>query len=245
MLCCRSHLGHIAFDEVDLSLRSFNSGFAYIISARNKLFLWKGAGCTVDELSCARIFAMQDAPSLGLSANLEEIAEGDEPVRFLDVFPQPEKGAKKIFPTAEFWKLRPRCGERYRVRLFRVHDDQGSRDGGNDSKEVSSSFSSLNHNNTDNAISLWPPRLGRRPSWHDIASAFSRSSSPTFSSSSQTVPSMPVRLRSRDGAGAGDESEKETKGQTQTLITELAPFSQSDLLAEGVFVLDAFFEVYM
>ncbi|KAK3065516.1 hypothetical protein LTS18_006227 [Coniosporium uncinatum] len=239
MLCCRSHLGHIVFDEVDFNLRSFNSGFAYIVSARNKLFLWKGAGCTVDELSCARIFAMQDAPTLGISADLEEIVEGAEPAAFLDAFPQPEKGGKKIFPTAEFWKLRPKCGRRYRVRLFRVHDDDDG-NGGDDNKEVSDS------NNSNSTISLWPPRLGRRPSWQDISSGalalISASSSPSTSPTRFSFEQMstPVRMpsRGRDGPGK-EEKEKRTK------VTETAPFSQQDLEAEGVFVLDAFFEIYI
>ena len=54
MLCGRRHMGHIAFDEVDLSLKSLCSGFPYVISSNSgTVFLWKGIGCSAEEHSGA------------------------------------------------------------------------------------------------------------------------------------------------------------------------------------------------
>ncbi len=58
MLCGRRYLGQVVFDQVDFSPASLCSGFPYLITQQGKCFLWKGKGCNVDELSCARLIGM-------------------------------------------------------------------------------------------------------------------------------------------------------------------------------------------
>ncbi|KAF1985218.1 hypothetical protein K402DRAFT_112514 [Aulographum hederae CBS 113979] len=126
ILCGRRHLGHIVFDEVDMNLKSFCSGFPFLVAGNGKLYLWSGAGCTADELGCARLIAMD----IGLTPEVIEVSEGAEPAAFLDLFPAPEKGPKKIFPGADFWKRKKDVGDRYRVRLFQVSAKPSNSGGG-------------------------------------------------------------------------------------------------------------------
>lgn len=110
ILCGRRHVGQIVFDEVDFSPASFCSGFPYLISAHGgKTYLWKGKGSSVDELSCARLIGMDS----GLTGDIEEVEDGNEPASFLSTF---EHGAK-INKSAEHWRLKPNY-DRYRGRLF-------------------------------------------------------------------------------------------------------------------------------
>lgn len=117
VLCGRQHVGQIAFDEVDSSPRSLCRGFPYIISARfGKTYLWKGSGSGADELGCARLIGMD----LGLTGEIEEIDEGQEP----DIFWQSFPGGKQDTSTAEeasagYWHLKPSC-EKYTTRLYRI-----------------------------------------------------------------------------------------------------------------------------
>ena len=119
MLCGRRHVGQIAFDEVDFHPRSLCSGFPYIVSARfGKLYLWKGSGSSADELGCARLIGMD----LGLTGEIEEIDEGQEPDAFWESF----SGGKRTDGInasgngkAEHWRLKATC-EKYTTRLFSV-----------------------------------------------------------------------------------------------------------------------------
>ena len=116
MLCGRRHLGHIAFDEVDLDTASLCSGFSYIVSAKfGKLYLWKGKGSGADEVGCARLIGMD----LGLTGEIEEVEEGREPPSFFD-----SVGISK--PSQSFspqWSLRSTYAH-YACRLFRVELEQ-------------------------------------------------------------------------------------------------------------------------
>ncbi|KIW63948.1 hypothetical protein PV04_08910 [Phialophora macrospora] len=81
MLCGRRHLGHIAFDEVDLSADSLRTGLPFLISAKfGKLYLWKGRGSNPEDVGCARLIGMD----LGLTGEIEEVSEGEEPASFWD-----------------------------------------------------------------------------------------------------------------------------------------------------------------
>ncbi len=117
LLCGRQHAGQIAFDEVDFSTRSLCKGFPYIVSVRSgKLYLWKGSGSCADELGCARLIGMD----LGLTGEIEEIDEGQEPHAFWQCFP----GGKREAGVAEgvragHWHLKPSC-EKYTTRLYRI-----------------------------------------------------------------------------------------------------------------------------
>ena len=117
ILCGRQHVGQIAFDEVDFSLGALCSGFPYIVSTRSgKLYLWKGSGSSADELGCARLIGMD----LGLTGEIEEIDEGQEP----DVFWQSFLGEKRDDIVSKgkstwHWRLKPSC-EKYTTRLYRT-----------------------------------------------------------------------------------------------------------------------------
>ncbi|KAK2768372.1 hypothetical protein FQN54_000226 [Arachnomyces sp. PD_36] len=117
MLCGRSHLGQIAFDEVDLDPRNLCSKYPYIVSGRSgKVYLWKGVGSNADEIGCARLIGMD----LG---DIEEVAEGEEPKSFFEAFPD-SKDASSI-QSLEHWKLKP--NQKFCCRLFRVDHELGQR----------------------------------------------------------------------------------------------------------------------
>jgi Domain of unknown function (DUF4045) len=123
MLCGRRHLGQIAFDEVDVSRRSLCSGFPFVISAKfGKLYLWKGKGSGADEVGGARLIGM----NLGLTGEIEEISEGEEPESFSDVFPDSTTVEPRV--TSEHWHLKPRH-DKYRCRLLRVDHMLGQKGG--------------------------------------------------------------------------------------------------------------------
>ena len=178
LLCGRQHVGQIAFDEVDFSPRSLCKGFPYIMSARSgKVYLWKGSGSGVDELGCARLIGMD----LGLTGEIEEIDEGQEPVDFWQAFPGGKQDAGTLDgANAGHWHSKPSC-EKYTTRSFRI-DVEAPR------PKSSSGFM----------------QWGRRGS-------------------------APV----------------DTNTATTAQIKEIVPFAQLDLMDDGVFVLDTFFEIFV
>lgn len=121
MLCGRRHMGQISFDEVDLDAACLCSGYPYIISGKfGKPYLWQGKGSAVDELGCARLIGM----GLGLTGEIGEVTEGEEPQEFLEAFPG--AGRPATYHSADYWQLKPNQSK-YRNRLFRVDNSQGQR----------------------------------------------------------------------------------------------------------------------
>jgi len=119
MLCGRKHLGQMAFDEVDYSLRNLCSGFPFVISAPfGKLYLWKGNGSGPEETGAARLISMD----LGLTGEFEEVDEGQEPECFFEDF----AGSNESNPlmTPDYWELKPKY-DHYRTRLLRVDHQLG------------------------------------------------------------------------------------------------------------------------
>lgn len=116
ILCGRKHFGHIVFDEVDFAATALCSGFAYLISSQTgKSFLWRGKGVHADELSCARLIGMD----FGITGNIEEIEDGNEPESFIQIF-----GPNARLPnSADHWKLKPSY-DRYCGRLFLANDSK-------------------------------------------------------------------------------------------------------------------------
>ena len=227
MLCGRKHLGHITFDEVDFALGSFCSGFPFLISSdAGKLLLWKGAGCNVEELGCARLISM-DLGGGGIGEELSEIDEGHESQSFFDMFASDTTIAgteqasvvKKMPRSAEYWKLKANH-HRYHVRLFRVEQQQ----------HRSCQSPSTDNQNRFQMGSLWPLR---RPSWNSASS-----SPPGTPSSKVGTPPLPRSPGPRPTSSSSSSVPKAS-------IVEMTPFNQSDLEPENVYVLDAFFEIYM
>ncbi|KAF2793709.1 hypothetical protein K505DRAFT_243801 [Melanomma pulvis-pyrius CBS 109.77] len=207
MLCGRRHLGHIAFDEVDFSLKSLCSGFTYIIATEaGKIFLWKGRGCSAEELSGARLMGMDLTPD----GELVEINEGSEPPELFNAFPPSETavGSKGKLPpiprSADHWRYKA-TADKYRARLFKIEQQQGSY-GWGQGLQVSSFF---------------PPLL-RRPSWH----MFSAGEKPTERPQTPSTPRSPLP-------------------PATTKVIEIMPFCQRDLEPEYIYVLDAFFDIYI
>ncbi|KAJ5047727.1 hypothetical protein J3E74DRAFT_469740 [Bipolaris maydis] len=185
MLCGRRHIGHLAFDEVDFSLKSLCSAFPYLIStSAGKVYLWKGRGCSAEELSGARLM-------------------GAEPHDFLNkTFPPspvPSKGPA-IPRSADHWRYKATC-DKYRARLYKIEQTTSQQAGWGQALQVSSSF--------------FAPLL-RRPSWN----------------AAEQRPQTPL-------------TPKSPQGTIKTEIKEIMPFSQRDLEPENIYVLDAFFEMYI
>jgi hypothetical protein len=223
ILCGRRHMGHVVFDEVDFTLHSFCSGFPYLISTSNRLYLWKGIGAHQEELSSARLITMDVSPT----PDLTEIEEGKEPASFFALFPPLPKYPKNTIPrSADHWRLRPRH-ENYAVRLFRVDTVVQK----SVSLQVSSFFSSV---------------IKRRPSWSSFGASSSQPATPTALETPNTAASFaepsPTNLEQpRTPLSATPTG----SGTVTTKIVEVSPFGQADLKADGVFILDAFFEVYV
>ncbi|KAJ5288204.1 hypothetical protein N7478_003890 [Penicillium angulare] len=119
MLCGRKHLGQMAFDEVDYSLRNLCSGFPFVISAPfGKLYLWKGKGSGPEETGAARLISMD----LGLTGEFEEVDEGAEPECFFDDFAGSNETNALL--TSEYWALKPKY-DHFRTRLLRVDHELG------------------------------------------------------------------------------------------------------------------------
>ncbi|KAF2276834.1 uncharacterized protein EI97DRAFT_433067 [Westerdykella ornata] len=233
MLCGRKHLGHIAFDEVEFSLKSLCSGFAYIVPTQSgKVFIWTGRGCSAEEVSGARLIGMD----LLANGDLDEIEEGKEPQAFLDAFPPAEDaGSAKKGPaiprSADHWRYKASC-DKYRARLFKVEQYQtGSGGAGGSgwgqSLQVSSFFA---------------PLL-RRPSWQGAA-AVAPPSNPVVTASG-TLHAAKANAEQRPQTPVTPKSPMSPGGGITTKVVEIMPFVQRDLEPEGVYVLDAFFEVYI
>ncbi|KAJ8105717.1 hypothetical protein OPT61_g10012 [Boeremia exigua] len=206
MLCGRRHLGHLAFDEVDFALKSFCSAFVYLISTEDgKVFLWKGRGCSAEELSGARLMGMDLAPT----GDFTEIDEGSEPKRLINVFPPPTHKGPAIPRSADHWRYKA-TSDRYRARLYKIDQQQEASGGWGQSLQVGSFFANL-----------------RRGS-------FAQTLSPTSTGAhAEHGPQTPLTPKSPLPPGI------------TTKIVEMMPFCQRDLEPEYIYVLDAFFEMYM
>ncbi|KAF7177958.1 hypothetical protein CNMCM7691_006444 [Aspergillus felis] len=135
MLCGRKHLGQMVFDEVNFSRSNLCSGFSYVISAMfGKLYLWKGKGSTAEEIGAARLIGMD----LGLTGEFEEVAEGEEPESFFEIFSHHRETEESM--RSDYWRLKPNH-DHYRLRLFRVDHELGQRTGGFWLRRVSGSAS--------------------------------------------------------------------------------------------------------
>jgi hypothetical protein len=122
MLCGRRHLGHIAFDEVDISSTSLCTGLPFLISAKfGKLYLWKGKGSNAEDVGCARLIGMD----LGLTGEIEEVAEGEESPSFWESLSSGpiKRGASQTGKQTE--QLHSHA-----PRLYRVEHDRPKSSGG-------------------------------------------------------------------------------------------------------------------
>lgn len=122
MLCGRRHLGHIAFDEVDFTPDQLTSGLPFLISAKfGKLYLWKGASSNPEDVGCARLIGMD----LGLTGEIDEISEGEEPPSFWESFPYTSGKRKTTHERSESDRHRGQATRLYRVELDRPKSSGG------------------------------------------------------------------------------------------------------------------------
>lgn len=120
MLCGRKHLGQITFDEVDFGAENLCHGFAYLISypvtlQETRLYLWKGSACSTEEISAARLAAMD----LSETGEIVEVDGGAEFASFLKVFGSGTTKASIPKPT-EFWQQKALAPDNFATRLFRI-----------------------------------------------------------------------------------------------------------------------------
>ncbi|SMR47344.1 unnamed protein product [Zymoseptoria tritici ST99CH_3D1] len=146
ILCGRKHLGHIVFDEVDFNVASLCHGFVYLISypvtlQETRLYLWKGSGCSTEELSGARLAAMD----LSETGEIIEVDGGVEFASFLKIF-SPTTTKAHIAKPSPLWQLKAPAPDKFKTRLFRIQQPE--------------SRPSL-------LTSIW----NRRPSWNRLSPA--------------------------------------------------------------------------
>ncbi|KAK3705008.1 hypothetical protein LTR37_013525 [Vermiconidia calcicola] len=120
MLCGRKHLGQIVFDEMDFGVGSLCSGYAYLVSypitlQETKLYLWKGSACSAEEISAARLAAMD----LSETGEMIEVDDGAELASFLKVFGLGTSKASIPKPT-ELWQQKAVAPHEFACRLFAV-----------------------------------------------------------------------------------------------------------------------------
>ena len=120
MLCGRKHLGQIVFDEVDFGVDTLCSGYVYFISypvtlQETKLYLWKGSACSTEELSAARLAAMD----LSETGEIIEVDDGAEFSSFLKIF-GPGTTKVSILKPTEMWRQKALAPSEFSTRLFRI-----------------------------------------------------------------------------------------------------------------------------
>ncbi|CAK3860573.1 hypothetical protein AC579_10025 [Lecanosticta acicola] len=146
MLCGRKHLGHIAFDEVAFSINQLCPGFVYLVSypvtlQQTKLYLWKGQACSAEELSAARLAAMD----LSETGEIIEVDGGVEFASFLKIF-GPGTTKWNVPKPSELWQQKATAPDKFGTRLLRIQQ-----------AEIKTGL----------LTSLW----NRRPSWNSVSPA--------------------------------------------------------------------------
>lgn len=149
MLCGRKHLGQIVFDEVDFGLGSLCAGYAYLISypatlQEARLYLWKGSACSTEEVSAARLAAID----LSETGEIIEVDQGAEFASFLKVF-GPETTKASITKTTTFWQQKASAPDAFVTRLYRIQQ-------------------------TESKAGFLGGFFTRRPSWNNISPARSK-----------------------------------------------------------------------
>ncbi|KAL1302652.1 hypothetical protein AAFC00_003019 [Neodothiora populina] len=118
MLCGRPYMGHVAFDEVELSKASLCSDFPYIVARPItlqdlKLYLWKGNACGPQAIGSARLIGMDLSPS----GEIIEVEEGKEPQDLLLLMSDLRSD---VCRSPELWNRTMNRWDHSSARLFRV-----------------------------------------------------------------------------------------------------------------------------
>lgn len=123
MLCGRKHLGHIVFDEVDFAIESLCAGFVFLVSypvtlQETKLYLWKGSSCSAEEVSAARLAAMD----LSETGEIIEVDGGVEFPSFLKIFGKATKW--NVPKPSEIWQQKAASPDKFKARLFKIQQPE-------------------------------------------------------------------------------------------------------------------------
>ncbi|KAK5166694.1 uncharacterized protein LTR77_008238 [Saxophila tyrrhenica] len=124
MLCGRKHLGQIVFDEVDFAVGSLCSGFVYLVSypvtlQETRLYLWKGSACSAEEISAARLAAMD----LSETRDVIEVDDKAEFASFLKIF-GPDTTRDSVPKAEQIWQVKAQDSGRFSSRLFRIQAEE-------------------------------------------------------------------------------------------------------------------------
>lgn len=120
LLCGRKHLDQITFDEADFSSDSLVPGFACLVSypvtlQQTRLYLWKGTASSPEEVSGARLAAMD----LSESGDIIEVDGGGEFASFLKAF---GSGTQKNWlpQMTDIWRHKAASPMSFTVRLYKI-----------------------------------------------------------------------------------------------------------------------------
>lgn len=115
LLCGRSIIGGVAFDEVNMEFAGLCSGFCYLLRFNGKMYMWKGRGTAPEEIGVAKIVGFEIGQD-----EIVECSEGQETPEFLAAL-----GGGSSRTSAEYWNLRPAC-RKYGTRLFKIDLQEAS-----------------------------------------------------------------------------------------------------------------------
>lgn len=118
MLCGRPHMGHVAFDEVDLSKASLCSDFPYLIARpvtlqETKMYLWRGSTCDPDAVDAA----LAEAMNLNPSTMPISVDEGREPQDLLLLMSDLRS---TVCELPKVWSRTRHLWDHSSARLFRI-----------------------------------------------------------------------------------------------------------------------------
>nr|POE85161.1 hypothetical protein CFP56_67319 [Quercus suber] len=120
LLCGRKHQGQLTFDEADLAAENLIPGFACLVSypvtqRQTRFYLWKGTAASAEEVSAARLAAMD----LSESGDIIEVDGGAEFASFLKTF---GSGTKKsdLPQMTDLWRQKAAAPNHFTVRLYRI-----------------------------------------------------------------------------------------------------------------------------
>nr|POE86428.1 hypothetical protein CFP56_46612 [Quercus suber] len=120
LLCGRKHQGQLTFDEADLAAENLIPGFACLVSypltqRQTRFYLWKGAAASAEEVSAARLAAMD----LSESGDIIEVDGGAEFASFLRTFGPGTKKSDLPLMT-DIWQQKAAAPNHFVIRLYRI-----------------------------------------------------------------------------------------------------------------------------
>lgn len=219
MLCGRGHLGHVVFDEVDYSANSLCGGFPFIVATQSTQPSQSGVNGNTRPTSSSGSSGAKLYLWKGVGCNAEEL--GCARLVSMDMDPsativEVDEGSE----PAEFLSLLP------------------SAFGQAASASIPHSF---NHWRLKSKHDNYHTRLFRIS--HNSPTSTTTTTNDSRPSSSRGLGTTTTTSIWNALSRRGSQPSPETFSTQQ--ITELAPYTQSDLSTTSIYVLDAFFKLYI